>query len=96
MKTGDVVQWIVFEIVAFYVNIAELTVQSVLYSTQMSAIEFIYNIKLVTRIQTLFHLKAAENHKELEIQPVIINDNFKEQAQIDKIKEEISKISFNR
>ena len=49
-ETGSVIEWIVFEIVAFYVNIIELTVQCILYSYNLKAVKLIYNVKLVTRI----------------------------------------------
>ena len=50
-ETGSIVEWIVFEIVAFYVNLLELTIQSLMYSNNtFKMVEFIYTVKLVTRI----------------------------------------------
>ena len=63
-ETGSVVEWIVFELVAFYANIVELIIQSILYSTNtFKMVEFIYNVKLVTRIQTLFKLRENFSDK---------------------------------
>lgn len=49
--SGSVVEWIVFEIVAFYVFIVELIFQSIVYSSNtLNMVEFVYNVKLVTRM----------------------------------------------
>jgi hypothetical protein len=79
--TGSVVEWIVFEIVAFYVNIVELTIQSIMYSTNtFKMVEFIYNVKLVTRIQTLFKLRSDEISEQLGFKLVIVNDDFQKEV----------------
>jgi hypothetical protein len=85
LETGSVVQWLVFEVNAFYINLLVLAIQCCVYSSSVSSVKFIYDIKLVTRLQTLFKMKQGDETQKLGFEPIIINDHFLAEEQVAKI-----------